>query len=193
MKPCANGATCLDGVNRFSCLCPVGFTGRFCTVNVDDCASRPCLNAARCLDRAGGFHCICQPGFTGATCETTPGAVTRNLTVVGKTRKTPGNSSLHGDRLFKVTVSERSAARLSETQLVVLLVLAGLTLGAVVLTATLVLQGHCRNCGRAPCWSSSSSSWQRQKRVQQMQRDKCQVSFLNTGEPEKKKLNTEIM
>lgn len=69
MRPCANGATCLDGINRFSCLCPDGFTGRFCTINLDDCASQPCLNGGRCLDRATTFHCLCLPGFTGRTCE----------------------------------------------------------------------------------------------------------------------------
>uniref|UniRef100_A0A3Q1KD05 EGF-like domain-containing protein n=2 Tax=Anabas testudineus TaxID=64144 RepID=A0A3Q1KD05_ANATE len=183
MKPCANGATCLDGTNRFSCLCPTGFTGRFCTVNVDDCASRPCLNAGRCLDRAGGFRCICRPGFTGTSCETPLGDV-------GKPPRTTGNSSHHGDRPLKVTVSERSTARLSEMQLILLLVLAGLTLGAVVLTAALVLQGHCRNCGTAPCWSSSSSQ-RGQTSVQRAQQDECH--FLNAAEPEKKKLNTVVM
>uniref|UniRef100_H3C7I7 EGF-like domain-containing protein n=2 Tax=Tetraodon nigroviridis TaxID=99883 RepID=H3C7I7_TETNG len=60
MAPCANGATCLDGVNRFSCVCPPGFSGRFCTVNLERCVSRPCSNGGRCIDRAGGFRCICQ-------------------------------------------------------------------------------------------------------------------------------------
>ncbi|CAF87407.1 unnamed protein product, partial [Tetraodon nigroviridis] len=59
MAPCANGATCLDGVNRFSCVCPPGFSGRFCTVNLERCVSRPCSNGGRCIDRAGGFRCIC--------------------------------------------------------------------------------------------------------------------------------------
>lgn len=215
MRPCANGATCLDGVNRFSCLCPAGFTGRFCTVNLDDCVSRPCLNAGRCLDRAAGFHCVCQPGYTGATCETVlrshdareeggGGGVRPPLTTAGKIQRssTTSNSSRHGDRLFKVTVSERSAASLSEVQLIILLVLAGVTLAVVVLTATLVLQGHCRDCGHAPCWlltsSSCSSSSQRRGQRSGEQRarpdeQECQISFLNAAEPEKKKLNTEVM
>eukprot|EP00064_Thunnus_orientalis_P022997 superscaffoldBa00008281_g23221 len=213
MKPCANGATCLDAVNRFSCLCPAGFTGRFCTVNLDDCASRPCLNAGRCLDRAGGFHCVCQPGYTGATCETPMrshdarepswttlgwegGGARHHLTTGGKNQRstTSGNSSRHGNRLFKVTVSERSANGLSEVQLITLLVLAGMTLGMVVLTAALVLQGHCRDCGHASCWRpllTSSSSSQRQQARQDGGEQECQISFLNAAEPEKKKLNSE--
>ncbi|XP_031734692.1 protein delta homolog 2 isoform X1 [Anarrhichthys ocellatus] len=211
-RPCANGATCLDGVNRFSCLCPAGFTGRFCTVNLDDCASWPCLNAGRCLDRAAGFHCVCRPGYTGATCETEPrgrepgwtmlgwegggGGVVPRLTTGGQNERTVTlNGSRHGDRTFKVTVSERRAASLSEVQLVILLVLAGLTLGAVALTAALVLHGHCRARGHAPFWpltSSSSSSQQSGRRAPQDESE-CHISFLNVVEPEKKKLNTEVM
>ncbi|XP_041802886.1 protein delta homolog 2 [Chelmon rostratus] len=220
MRPCANGATCLDGVNRFSCLCPAGFTGRFCTVNLDDCVSRPCLNAGRCLDRAGGFHCVCRPGYTGATCETTlrshddhkpgwntlgweggGGGLGPRLTTGGKNQRSGttsgGNSSRQGDRLLKVTVSERGAAGLSEVQLIILLVLAGMTLGVVALTATFVLRGHCRDRGHALCWrmtSSSSSQRRGQKSGQRGRPDEqeCQISFLNV-EPEKKKLNTEVI
>ncbi|CAK6981212.1 protein delta homolog 2 isoform X5 [Scomber scombrus] len=221
MKPCANGATCLDAVNRFSCLCPAGFTGRFCTINLDDCASRPCLNGGRCLDRAGGFHCVCRAGFTGATCETPmrshdtrePGWTTlgwegggarHHMTTGGKNQRssTSSNSSRYGNRLLKVTVSERRAAGLTEVQLITVLVLAGLTLGMVVLTAALVLQGRCRDCRHAPCWrplltssssSSSPASSQRQRARQDGGERECQISFLNAAEPEKKKLNSEII
>ncbi|XP_076599682.1 uncharacterized protein dlk2 isoform X1 [Chaetodon auriga] len=224
MRPCANGATCLDGVNRFSCLCPAGFTGRFCTVNLDDCVSQPCLNAGRCLDRAGGFHCVCRPGYTGSTCENTlrshddhePGWTTLgweggggrlrpHLTTGGKNQRSSttsgSNGSHHGDRLFKVTVSERSAAGLSEVQLIILLVLAGMTLCVVVLTTAFVLRGHCRNCGHTLCWqtTSSSTSSSSQERGQKSSRrgrpeeQECQIHFLNVAEPEKKKLNAEVI
>ncbi|XP_073938244.1 protein delta homolog 2 isoform X4 [Castor canadensis] len=69
MRPCANGATCLDGINRFSCLCPEGFAGRFCTINLDDCASQPCQRGARCRDRVHDFDCLCPSGYGGKTCE----------------------------------------------------------------------------------------------------------------------------
>lgn len=209
MEPCANGATCLDAVNRFSCLCPAGFSGRFCTINLDDCASRPCLNSGRCLDRAGGFHCVCQLGFTGATCETAvrsndaqePGGTTLewegggaqyHLSNEGKIQGSLAspNASRHSNRLFKVTVSERPAGSLSEVQFITLLVLAGMTLGVVVLTATVVLQGHCRDCGhtddRRPAQTSSSQHVQRDG-------DDCHIIFLNAAEPEKKKVNNDVI
>ncbi|XP_039649886.1 corneodesmosin-like [Perca fluviatilis] len=114
-------------------------------------------------------------------------------------------SSRPGDRLLKVTVSEHGGGGggLSRLQLTVLLVLAGVTLAVVALTAGLVLQRHCRDCGHAPCccghapcccghapcgWTrtSSSSRWQRGE-------PECQISFLNVAEPEKKKLNTDVV
>ena len=27
---CANGATCVDGINQYSCICQDGFTGKLC-------------------------------------------------------------------------------------------------------------------------------------------------------------------
>ncbi|XP_039198712.1 protein delta homolog 2 isoform X1 [Crotalus tigris] len=69
MRPCANGATCLDGINRFSCQCQDGFEGRFCTINIDDCVSQPCKNGAKCYDRINNFDCLCPKGFAGKTCE----------------------------------------------------------------------------------------------------------------------------
>nr|XP_046258978.1 protein delta homolog 2 isoform X2 [Scatophagus argus] len=221
MRPCANGATCLDGINRFSCLCPAGFTGRFCTINLDDCVSQPCLNAGRCLDRAGGFHCVCQPGYTGAICETAPrghedrepgwegvdGGVRTHLTTGAKNQRNSitvsSNSSRHDNWLLKVTVSERGATGLSEDQLIILLVLAGMTLGVVVMTAVFVLQGRCRSCGHTPCWvltsspsSSSSSSQQRGEKSNRRGRpdeQECRISFLNVAESEKKKLNSDVI
>lgn len=150
MQPCANGATCLDGVNRFSCVCPAGFSGRFCTVNRDDCASRPCQNGARCLDRAAGFRCLCPPAFTGATCET-PMRAPPGLDSVGVEGGGGGDDS---ERLLRVTVSERSSAPggLSQVQLLVLLLMAVVTVAAMALTAALVLQRRCRvACGHARC------------------------------------------
>ncbi|XP_043917015.1 protein delta homolog 2 [Protopterus annectens] len=68
MRPCANGATCHDGVNRFICECQPGFEGRFCTVNLDDCASNPCKNGGKCYDLVNDFSCVCPDGYVGKNC-----------------------------------------------------------------------------------------------------------------------------
>ncbi|XP_010894529.3 protein delta homolog 2 [Esox lucius] len=177
MRPCANGATCLDGINRFSCLCPGGFVGRFCTVNLDDCASQPCLNGGRCLDRASTFQCLCKPGFTGRTCDVPLQSPENHATIrssqgwaggggdrVGVTQARPDQISpgadhtqgsgerSNGDRLLKISVKEvvtqRGSSGLSEVQLIVVLALGGMTLAVVALTAGLVIRGHRRGgCG----------------------------------------------
>ncbi|PIK52467.1 putative sushi, von Willebrand factor type A [Apostichopus japonicus] len=69
-QPCQNGATCLDGVNSFSCTCTEGYTGPDCSVDINDCEQNPCLNGGTCQDGLSLFVCYCQPGFEGNLCET---------------------------------------------------------------------------------------------------------------------------
>lgn len=35
--PCKNGATCIDAIAAFKCVCPAGLTGTLCEVDIDDC------------------------------------------------------------------------------------------------------------------------------------------------------------
>ena len=68
---CQNGGSCVDKVNGFKCICPVGFTGPLCQTDIDDCQSdNPCLNGGSCADLVNSFRCICVPGFTGSLCQT---------------------------------------------------------------------------------------------------------------------------
>ncbi|XP_014677225.1 PREDICTED: fibropellin-1-like [Priapulus caudatus] len=68
-RPCLNNATCVDGLNIYSCSCLPGFVGTNCEVNVDDCAANPCRNAIACHDMVADYQCECAPGWTGKTCE----------------------------------------------------------------------------------------------------------------------------
>lgn len=221
MRPCANGATCLDGINRFSCVCPEGFAGRFCTINLDDCASQPCANGGRCFDRASTFHCLCLPGFTGRTCEMPlwgPGpdshTPTRNSHSwaggggdqgrVTPHKPTAGNHSqgatVGENRLFKIkeVVTQPGMTGLSEVQLIVLLVLGGMTLAVVALTAGLVLRGHWQNhCARCRCGPPSQLNQRHSPQNRSVtEEQECKISFLHTPtapELEKKRLNTEVI
>lgn len=67
---CQNGATCLDGINSYTCKCPSSYTGQYCEQDVDECLTRPsvCQNGATCVNSIGGFSCICVNGWTGLDC-----------------------------------------------------------------------------------------------------------------------------
>uniref|UniRef100_A0A8C4NJP3 Delta-like protein n=1 Tax=Eptatretus burgeri TaxID=7764 RepID=A0A8C4NJP3_EPTBU len=65
-KNCLNGATCVDGVNSFQCICPDGWNGDFC--QNDDCIPNPCQHGGACADLANDFNCTCQGGWKGRTC-----------------------------------------------------------------------------------------------------------------------------
>lgn len=171
MRPCANGATCIDGVNRFSCECPHGFQGRFCTVNIDDCAGQPCRNGGRCYDRVGDYECYCPAGFTGKSCEipvprptweyeTRTSAMERVFSappgrIVSSTRWSPGLTQKPGH--FKISVKEVVTQRehgLSDLQMITIAVLGVITLLAIILTALLVVRHRSRG---ASCWCHQSS------------------------------------
>lgn len=67
---CQNGATCIDGINSYTCQCPPSYTGKHCEQDVDECSLRPsvCQNGATCTNSLGSFSCICVNGWTGSDC-----------------------------------------------------------------------------------------------------------------------------
>jgi hypothetical protein len=69
-NPCRNGATCVDAVNQFSCVCVPGFSGTLCQTDINECASNPCQNGASCSDAVNQFSCLCAPGFSDVLCQT---------------------------------------------------------------------------------------------------------------------------
>ena len=49
-------------------MCPAGFNGTFCDINIDECETTGCVNG-ECTDLVDAFQCDCYPGWTGARCE----------------------------------------------------------------------------------------------------------------------------
>ena len=52
--PCANGGTCVDGINSYSCQCLPRFSGPYCNVTVTKCSGNPCQNGATCVENLLG-------------------------------------------------------------------------------------------------------------------------------------------
>lgn len=51
------------GVNGgFFCSCDVGYSGKTCGVNIDDCEPAPCMNGANCTDMVNDYSCDCTTG-----------------------------------------------------------------------------------------------------------------------------------
>jgi hypothetical protein len=72
-SPCQYGATCLDGVDAYSCNCTAGFEGHDCEIDINECLSDPCQNGAPCWTRFGSvepdvYHCTCEVGWEGHNC-----------------------------------------------------------------------------------------------------------------------------
>ncbi|RCN41571.1 EGF-like domain protein [Ancylostoma caninum] len=66
-SPCVRGE-CRDLWNTFTCICPLGFGGKLCEINLDDCSRISC-GKGYCVDGIGEARCYCDPGFSGETCD----------------------------------------------------------------------------------------------------------------------------
>ncbi|XP_033643609.1 protein crumbs-like isoform X1 [Asterias rubens] len=74
-QACENGGTCQqtylnDGSFSFQCLCPTGFNGTNCELEINWCDSNPCQNeGSNCTSTRETFVCVCGPGWEGTFCE----------------------------------------------------------------------------------------------------------------------------
>lgn len=47
-----NGGQCIDGINNYTCSCYLGFTGKNCEIDINECESSPCQYGGTCLQRS---------------------------------------------------------------------------------------------------------------------------------------------
>lgn len=63
---CKNGVICLNySVGNYTCICVNGWTGRDCSINIDDCKDNFCYNGGTCYDKVGYYYCDCFYGKIG--------------------------------------------------------------------------------------------------------------------------------
>ncbi|CAG9863615.1 unnamed protein product [Phyllotreta striolata] len=67
-NPCRNGGECVDQVNGYRCICPVGITGYECENDYDHCNPDPCQNGAPCFKTQSDYYCHCPEGWQGKNC-----------------------------------------------------------------------------------------------------------------------------
>jgi len=66
---CTNGGLCVAQNHQPTCICPAGFSGKFCEQDINECMSKPCYNGATCVDEPQGFRCVCADGYSGINCQ----------------------------------------------------------------------------------------------------------------------------
>ena len=50
-------------------VCPAGFTGDYCEIDIDDCAGAQCHHYSTCVDLVNNYTCSCGPRWSGRLCD----------------------------------------------------------------------------------------------------------------------------
>ena len=74
---------------------PVGYEGKYCHQNVDDCGSAPCAHGGVCVDGIDSYLCQCGQGFTGVNCEV---RIPTTTTTTTTTTTSPTKATTTADR-----------------------------------------------------------------------------------------------
>ena len=65
-NPCQHGGICSVSNEIGVCTCMGGYTGTFCAIDIDECASSPCVGLDTvCQNLENQYQCICPTGMTG--------------------------------------------------------------------------------------------------------------------------------
>lgn len=67
-EDCFNRGRCSDVETSYKCNCAPGYTGEYCSVDINECADHKCENNSTCVDEIANFTCICQNGYEGWLC-----------------------------------------------------------------------------------------------------------------------------
>lgn len=66
---CGDNGHCVQLTDGdFRCVCDPGYTGKFCSENINECKMQPCLNGGTCIDKINAYFCVCAEGWEGETC-----------------------------------------------------------------------------------------------------------------------------
>ena len=65
--PCKNNSSCDDDPDgSYTCDCDIGWSGRNCDKDINECKNNPCKNGSTCKNLQGGYECDCSnTGFKG--------------------------------------------------------------------------------------------------------------------------------
>ena len=66
---CLTHQHCRNTFGSYTCDCDNGWTGKHCTVDLNECLSGPCNTGSTCTNTQGSFSCVCPVGFTGKDCD----------------------------------------------------------------------------------------------------------------------------
>ncbi|XP_071123199.1 uncharacterized protein [Mytilus edulis] len=57
--PCRSVHRAIDFDKNYICTCTPGYTGKYCTDEIDECQSSPCIPPYVCYDMINGYYCDC--------------------------------------------------------------------------------------------------------------------------------------
>ncbi|CAD5214217.1 unnamed protein product [Bursaphelenchus okinawaensis] len=77
---CQNGGLCVDGLGKYECNCPIGYSGKYCEVansmanllyndNPSSCSPHTCAHGQCVLNEEDELECRCEHGYDGKDCD----------------------------------------------------------------------------------------------------------------------------